>query len=114
MKTKDFDIVVNHRLDACKRILIEKAKEYAKGDDDRLHNFNKAARITGKTREECLWGFALKHLVSVTDIIDEMSKDPKYIPSRDLVIEKFGDLHNYLLLLEACIEDKRHNQPLPF
>lgn len=114
MKTQEFNKIIEEALESSRTVLVAKAIEYTKGDDDRLHNFNKAARITGKTREECLWGFALKHLVSVTDIIDEMSKDPKYIPSRDLVIEKFGDLRNYLLLLEACIEDKRDNQPLPF
>lgn len=107
MKTTEFDIVVNHRLDECKRILIEKAKEYAKGDDDRLHNFNKAAQITGECREKALFGFFLKHLVSVIDIVDNMNLDPKYIPSKPLTEEKIGDAVNYLLLLEASIEDKR-------
>jgi hypothetical protein len=109
MKTERFNEIIGEALNSSKVVLIEKAKEYAKGDEDRLHNFNKAARITGESREKCLWGFALKHLVSVTDIIDEMSKNPNYIPPRSLVIEKFGDLRNYLLLLEACIEDKRDN-----
>lgn len=113
MTTEEFNKIIEAALESSRNVLVSKAAEYA-SEDDKLHNFNKAARITGKTREECLWGFALKHLVSVTDIIDEMSKDPKYIPSRDLVIEKFGDLRNYLLLLEACIEDKRNKQPLPF
>jgi len=36
MNTAQFDKVVEHRLAECKRILIEKAKEYAKGDDDLL------------------------------------------------------------------------------
>jgi hypothetical protein len=113
MKSEKFNKVIEDALESSKTVLIKKSAEYA-NEDNKLHNFDKAARITGKTREECLWGMALKHLVSVTDIIDDMSKDPKYIPSRDLVMEKFGDLRNYLLLLEACIEDKRHNQPLPF
>lgn len=113
MTTEEFNKIIEAALESSRNVLISKSAEYA-SEDNKLHNFNKAARITGKTREECLWGFALKHLVSVTDIIDEMSKDPKYIPSRDLVIEKFGDLRNYLLLLEACIEDKRNKQPLPF
>lgn len=113
MKTKDFDIVVNHRLEECKKVLIEKAKEYAKGDDDRMHNFNKASQITGECREKALFGFFLKHLVSVIDIVDDMNKNSKYIPSRPLVEEKIGDAINYLLLLEASIEDKR-NQSIPF
>jgi hypothetical protein len=113
MKTKDFDIVVNHRLEQCKKVLIEKAKEYAKGDDDRMHNFNRAAQITGESREKALFGFFLKHLVSVMDIIDDINNDPKYIPNRALVEEKIGDAVNYLLLLEASIEDKR-DKNIPF
>lgn len=113
MKTTQFDAVVNHRLDESKRILIEKAKEYAKGDDDRMHNFNRAAQITGECREKALFGFFLKHLVSVMDIVDDMNKNSNYIPAKPLVEEKIGDSINYLLLLEASIEDKR-NKNLPF
>lgn len=110
MKTVAFDTVVEHRLSECKRILIEKAKEYAKGDDDRMHNFNRAAQITGECREKALFGFFLKHLVSVMDIVDDMNKNSQYVPSRALTEEKIGDAINYLLLLEASIEDKRDQQ----
>ena len=113
MKTQDFDKVIEHRLSECKRILIEKAKEYAKGDDDRMHNFNRAAQVTGECREKALFGFFLKHLVSVMDIVDNMNKNPNYIPAKPLVEEKITDSLNYLLLLEASIEDKR-NKTLAF
>jgi hypothetical protein len=112
MNTEQFDNVVSNRLDAIKATLISKAKEYAKGDEDRLHNFNRASKVSGKRREECLWGMAMKHLISVMDIIDAMSKDESYIPSKELTSEKLGDLGNYLILLEACIEDSRNNQLL--
>ena len=111
MTTEHFDRVIEYRLSECKRVLIEKAKEYAKGDDDRMHNFNRAAQVTGECREKALFGFFLKHLVSVMDIIDEMNKN--HMPNQDLVEEKIGDSINYLLLLEASIEDKR-NKNLPF
>jgi len=111
MNTTQFDIVIEHRLSECRKVLIEKAKEYAKDEDDKLHNFNRAAQVTGECREKALFGFFLKHLVSVMDIIDEMNKD--HIPNRSLVEEKIGDSINYLLLLEASIEDKR-NKSLPF
>lgn len=113
MKTENFDKVIEKALSSSREVLIEKAKEYAK-NDNRLHNFEKAARMSGNTREECLWGFALKHLVSVTDIIEGMSKDECYVPKQELVREKIGDSINYLLLLEACIEDRRNTQKLPF
>lgn len=113
MQSKDFNIIIETRLSECRRILIEKAKEYAKGDVDKLHNFNKASEITGECREKVLFGFALKHLVSVMDIINDMNNSKTYIPSRELTSEKIGDLINYLLLLEASIEDAR-NKDNPF
>jgi hypothetical protein len=113
MNTAQFDKVVEHRLSESKRVLIEKAKEYAKDEDDKLHNFNRAAQITGECREKALFGFFLKHLVSVMDIVDEMNAKSTYIPNKALVEEKIGDSINYLLLLEASIEDKR-NKSLPF
>lgn len=113
MNTTQFDIVIEHRLSECRKVLIEKAKEYAKDEDDKLHNFNRAAQVTGECREKALFGFFLKHLVSVMDIIDEMNAKSTYIPKKALVEEKIGDSINYLLLLEASIEDKR-NKSLPF
>jgi hypothetical protein len=112
MNTEQFDKIVEKRLESIKNTLLVKAKEYAKGDEDRLHNFNRASKVSGKRREECLWGMAMKHLISVMDIIDAMSKDESYIPSKELTSEKLGDLGNYLILLEACIEDSRNNQLL--
>ena len=109
MKTIEFDTVIERRLELSKQILINKAKEYAKGDDNRMHNFDKASQITGECREKALFGFFLKHLISVMDIIDDMNKNKNtYIPSKELTDEKIGDAINYLLLLEASIEDKRN------
>lgn len=108
MKTIEFDAVIERRLELSKQILINKAKEYAKGDN-KMHNFDKASQITGECREKALFGFFLKHLVSVIDIIDDMNKNT-YIPSKELTDEKIGDAINYLLLLEASIENKRNKK----
>lgn len=113
MIQEKFDKVVENRLQSIKDTLLLKGKEYA-SDTDKLHNFNKASEITGECREKVLFGFALKHLVSVMDIIDNMNKDNKYIPSQELTSEKCGDLINYILLLEASIEDRRNTKPLSF
>lgn len=106
MNSKDFNEIVLRRLDLVEDTLTKKAAEYAV-NDDRLHNFNKAAAFTGKSREECLWGMALKHLVSVTDIIDKISVGQ--LPSKHLLDEKIGDLINYLCLLEVSITEKIEN-----
>jgi hypothetical protein len=112
MKEEKFNFIVNNRLTKCKEILIEKAKEYS-STDNRLHNFDKASQMTGEHREKVLWGMAMKHLVSIVDIINSM-QDLKHIPKQELVSEKIGDMVNYLLLLEASIEDRRDKQELPF
>ena len=105
MNTKEFDKVIEYRLENIKHILQIKAKEYADGDVDRLHNFNVAARITGESREKCLRGFMLKHLVSVFDMIDKPETATEY-----MVDEKIGDLINYCILLEASFKDRINNK----
>ena len=103
MNTVEFDEVVEFRIGKIKEILQEKAKEYASKDDDRLHNFNIAARVNNTTREKALWGMATKHFVSVMDMIDK-----EEIPSKYMIEEKIGDAINYLILLEVSFKDRRN------
>lgn len=103
MNTEKFDNIVEFRIQQIKTILLEKSKEYAK-NDDRLHNFNQAAKFGDITRERALWGFAMKHYVSFMDILNDL--DNGKLPSEDLLNEKIGDLINYLILCEISIKDK--------
>ena len=75
--------------------LLIKAKEYMR-NNDRMHNFNKASIKSGNSREKALRGMRLKHDISSDDIIDDM--DEGIIPSKKLVIEKYGDIINYNIL----------------
>lgn len=106
MTSKEFNEVVEFRISQIREILQKKALEYSDGDRDRLHNFNRASKVNDESRERSLWGMATKHLVSVLDIIDKMD-DPLYVPPRETVLEKVGDLISYLILLEASIEERR-------
>lgn len=106
MNNESFEIVLNKALGRSKYVLGEKAKEYVR-NGDRLHNFNRGAEISGESRERVLKGFMLKHLISVFDIIDDLDKG--ILPSRELVDEKLGDSINYMLLLEASLNDKIDN-----
>ena len=99
MKQKEFDIILENRLAKIKEILSHKAKEYA--TTDRLHNFKVAARINNTTPAKALWGMALKHLVSVMDIIEG-----NIIYDDAMVDEKCGDLINYIILLESVLKEK--------
>jgi hypothetical protein len=101
MTTEDFDRILSARLTSIQATLGRKAKEYACGGD-RLHNFKTAARMAGTSPAQALWGMAAKHLVSVDDLVQ--GRLPNLAP---LVEEKIGDLANYLVLLEAVLEEER-------
>lgn len=103
MNTKEFDEVILRRLDLIETTLTQKAAEYAVGED-RLHNFNKGAAFTGKSREEVLLGFAMKHWISLTDILDGINNG--VLPTKAKLDEKLGDWISYMCLLEASIVDK--------
>jgi len=101
MNQKEFDELLNQRITKIKDILQSKGTSYA-FNNDRLHNFKVAARIAGQTPVQSLWGMAMKHLVSVEDLIEGRLEN-----QRHNVDEKLGDLINYLILLEALFEDIR-------
>lgn len=99
MKAETFEtMILEKRIEKIKTVLGNKAKEYS-SDKDRLHNFKVAARIQNTTPEKAAFGMALKHLVSVMDIIENTPKKP----SKEMVDEKIGDLVNYLILIEALL-----------
>lgn len=102
-----FDNVVKERTEKIIQILSEKAKEYRRNDNP-MHNFDKASAITGMSRERALFGFALKHLISFQDILDDLDKG--IIPDYSKVDEKIGDLINYFILCEASLKENSFNK----
>jgi len=104
MNIEDFEQAIKKHLAIIDKNLLEKAREYAV-DGDRLHNFNRAASILGDCREKALFGFALKHLVSVMDMIDDINETGK-LPTQEKLDEKLGDLGTYIALLYASIQDR--------
>lgn len=98
---RQFEVVLQERLKKIQETLVEKAKQYQR-NDDRYHNFRKAAALTGKTPEQCLWGFCLKHIVALDDYINDLPD--KRMPQEQWD-EKIGDIINYLILLEAMTKE---------
>ena len=92
--------IVQGQLDHIQTSLVTKAKEYQRGPD-RLHNFKVAGRVANTSPAKALKGMALKHEVSIMDLIEDSSRGI-YI-SEDILDEKFGDAINYLILLKACL-----------
>lgn len=103
MTITEFDKVVDDVVETIKISLKEKAKEYMRNNDP-LHNFNVGARKKDCIREYIIEGMALKHEISIEDMLQDIDKGN--IPSKELVAEKFKDSINYKILLKASILDR--------
>ena len=102
MKREEFTNRVEKRIDLIRQTLLTKHKEYAK-DDNVFRNFDDAAgglSLHG-TSSEVLWSYMTKHLVSIKDIV----ADNKPVDTA-IVSEKIGDVINYLILLEAMLNQQ--------
>ena len=103
MTNEEFEKIIGTAISRCMDTLKVKQGEYA--TEDRLHNFNVAARLLGCTPHTALAGMMAKHTVSVYDLIQRHEKD-EHIPI-ELWREKIGDHINYLLLLTAMVEGEQ-------
>jgi len=102
-KEKQFEEVINNTLEDLQNLLIEKGKEYRRNNDP-YHNFNRGAQLTGKSAEEVLQGFLLKHLISVEDIRNDLKIG--IMPKPDKVHEKYNDILVYFLIEKAMLLDR--------
>ena len=100
MRNEYFEKLLNRRIESIRKTLESKGKEYA--TSDRLYNFKRASEISQTTPEKALFGMLNKHLVSVIDLIEGRLENKALI-----VEEKIGDTINYLILLEAILEEER-------
>lgn len=73
--------------------LIQKNAKYAI-ENDRLHNFNAGADISGGTAAQACWGYLTKHLVALRDMVLEND-----FHDRDDFMEKCQDSINYIRFL---------------
>ncbi len=111
MTPEEFKDFVNGRLNSClEKLYSSKAVEYSRGND-RLHNFKRAAEMSNSSPEAALWGMLVKHLVSIKDMVDDLN-EPKLanMPDKAVLVEKFDDAINYLLLLNALFEERSRNR----
>ena len=99
MKAKDFNELVDRQLERIKTVLCRKEGEYNL-EEDRLGFFKRAAGLAQETPEQALYGFMLKHLVSLSDMVQS---GKAY--SEALFEEKITDIENYLLLLLGLLKD---------
>lgn len=105
MNAERFEKILEAQFDSSRKLLLAKRDEYA-SDADRLHNFRVAAAMTGTTVADAALGMALKHFVSVVDII-KRSAATGNVPPDSVLEEKFTDSVNYLALMRAALIEQR-------
>lgn len=103
MDSKKFNTITNNRIEKCLDVLVRKSEEYSP-DTDKLHNFKAASGMLGISQAEALWGMAAKHIISISDMV----KNSKNY-SLEVWEEKIGDALNYLLLLNAIVEEENES-----
>lgn len=99
MKNERFNKIAEDQLERIRNVLVKKADEYNL-EEDRLGFFKRSAAFVQETPEQVLYGFLLKHLQSITDMV---RSGKEY--SKDLWHEKITDAMNYLVLLLGLLED---------
>lgn len=103
--SKAFAKIFERRVELCRRTLIAKANHYA-NEQDRFHNFRRAAGIEGNEPEQALIGMWIKHIVSVVDMVEKL---PVICDPQHQWDEKIGDAINYLILLDGLIQERMLN-----
>ena len=99
MNQSTFEKLIIDRSLTIERTLVSKGEEYAPGSDNPFHNFDECAKINDITAEQALWGFMMKHFISIKDMVSSASA---YSP--EVIDEKIGDMINYLILLEGIMK----------
>ena len=95
----NFTDMVFSRLGSISRVLSHKGTEYQSDkNSNRFQNFIDLSDFEDVPSPEILWGMARKHLWSVIEIVKFKKKFKK-----EFISEKFGDLINYLILLNAML-----------
>ena len=103
----EFQLFFKKKLSEIEELILIKSKEYVR-NQNRLHNFETGAKFTGQTRETVLYGFLLKHLVSLQDIVKDIELGK--LPTKKLISEKTLDIIIYNIILHYSIEDKINNE----
>jgi hypothetical protein len=111
----------NYLEDRIQRIQLSmnvKAAEYAETTEDRMHNFNRSKDASAgryPTREAAMFGMLLKHWTSILDLLDK--NDVGTATPLPVLQEKFGDMINYMILMEGSLIHSQHPntfEDLPF
>lgn len=92
MNASDFNALILELSEATDRTMLAKNNgQYAKGSEDKLHNFHAGAEINGSTPAQACWGYLTKHLTALRDKVQRND-----FSNRDDLKEKCMDSINYI------------------
>jgi len=118
MKNEEADKIIEEQIGIIRKSLKSKGDEYTQGDKDRLVNFKRSGEMRRTTPEDALLWYWTKHVISIIDIIDRLTKenkraglqfivDPRSIGiTEKLIEEKINDLVNYPILLKMLLKER--------
>lgn len=101
MTREEYNKLIEAQLKRVKETLIKKSKEYST-DNLPLHNFHQSAKILRVSPKESAFAFMVKHLTSITDMLQSDTDYPM-----ELWEEKLGDAKNYLFLIECLVQEEK-------
>jgi hypothetical protein len=110
-REEQFEATIANTLHELQELLLIKGKEYRRNDNP-YHNFEEGATLTGRSREEVLQGFLLKHLISVNDMRNDSKRGLH--ANKEKINEKYNDILIYFMLEKAMLLEnaKQNNESL--
>jgi len=110
MNTETFVKYLNERLERTVKVLAHKRKEYVYTDNP-MQNFEDAVGISiVRTREGVAYSYLVKHIQSAVGIIEYLELHGKVPHDAELIREKFGDIINYFIIIEAMLLERFDEQ----
>ena len=98
MTTKDLEAVFEEQVQRCRKVLLQKGKEYTP--------FKTAAVLQHTSQENALLGMLSKHIVSLYDM-SFVGTDHYDMAVWD---EKITDALNYLFILAAILKEEKSSE----
>lgn len=104
MTNKDFYELMQSVFEKCAAISKAKGHDYTKGSSDALANFKEAGKDIGVGPIPVCWIFMNKHYQAITNYVKSNGQSES-----EPISERIKDLINYLVLLQALINESNEN-----
>ena len=115
MNKSEFEKDIESVFEQCKKILVQKGREYQCTKEDGCNvfaNFERLADDIGLNRESILWVYFSKHRDSIATFIRDLEKNKLSIEEQEENLSepingRIIDAINYLLIINSMINSKR-------